>query len=338
MKGMLTPSQQVMEFFMAHNIEFIDGKAAMAYAGKVPWHGLGVSVPADLTPEQMLDAANLNWTVEKKTCFIYNSDTEQFESSDITALVRSSDNKVLTHVGTDWNPMNNIDAFRFFNEYVMAGDMEMNTAGSLQNGKIVWALAKVKDSFVVKTPQGDDIIDSYLLFTNPHKYGQSIDVRFTPIRVECNNMLTMALGQKTSSMVKVNHKNKFDEEKVKETLGIAHHYMQDYGNLASFLASRNYTKDSLKEYFKSVFPKTTKNAMEHESSRNAELASNLVETQPGAEFAKGTWWQAYNAVTFMTDHIVGRNADTRLSSAWYGENQRRKLDALNMAKQFATAA
>ncbi len=38
---------------VAHNIEFVNGKAQMAYAGDVPWHGLGVQVPADLTPEQM---------------------------------------------------------------------------------------------------------------------------------------------------------------------------------------------------------------------------------------------------------------------------------------------
>ena len=37
----------------------------MAYAGAVPWHGLGKPVPADLSTNQMLDAAGLNWTVEK---------------------------------------------------------------------------------------------------------------------------------------------------------------------------------------------------------------------------------------------------------------------------------
>ena len=49
---------------MAHNVEIIDGKAQMAYSGEVPWHGLGTEVPADLTPEQMLEAAGLNWEVE----------------------------------------------------------------------------------------------------------------------------------------------------------------------------------------------------------------------------------------------------------------------------------
>ena len=39
---------------MAHMIE------TMAYSGELPWHGLGVEVPSDLTPEQMLVKAGLD--------------------------------------------------------------------------------------------------------------------------------------------------------------------------------------------------------------------------------------------------------------------------------------
>ena len=39
---------------MAHEVEMIDGIAQMAYAGDVPWHGLGTEVSNDLTPQQMM--------------------------------------------------------------------------------------------------------------------------------------------------------------------------------------------------------------------------------------------------------------------------------------------
>ena len=42
---------------MAHMVE------TMAYAGEVPWHGLGVQVDGNLTPEEMLKEADLDWTV-----------------------------------------------------------------------------------------------------------------------------------------------------------------------------------------------------------------------------------------------------------------------------------
>jgi len=48
---------------MAHELEIVNGEANMAYAGDVPWHGLGKKVPSDVSPEQMLKAANLDWAV-----------------------------------------------------------------------------------------------------------------------------------------------------------------------------------------------------------------------------------------------------------------------------------
>ena len=45
---------------MAHMVE------TMAYAGEVPWHGLGVQVEENLTPQEMLEVAGLNWQVEKQ--------------------------------------------------------------------------------------------------------------------------------------------------------------------------------------------------------------------------------------------------------------------------------
>jgi len=319
---------------MAHELEITESGASMAYAGEVPWHGLGVKVPPDLTPDQIMEAAGLDWEVTKVPLFM-EQDGKKIDAG-MTALVRSTDGKILTHVTDKWEPIQNRDAFEFFSEYVMAGDMEMHTAGSLKGGRIVWGLAKVKDSFELKTPQGTDLVESYLLFTNPHRFGQSIDVRFTPIRVECNNMLTMAIQEKNSQMVKVSHRRKFDAAKVKETLGIANRYMHQYKEIAEFLSSKRYTKDSLVEYFTKVFPKY--NGEEGDRTRNSDRALEVVVQQPGNELAAGSWWQAFNAVTYMTDHELGRTPSSRLESAWYGINQKKKVDALKLARNFAEAA
>lgn len=322
---------------MSHELELDEyGAARMVYAGEVPWHGLGTQIPPDLTPEQVLEKAGLDWEVEKRSCYIKVDD--EYVDSGIKALVRSTDNKVLTHVKDGWKPVQNRQAFEFFHEFVMAGDMEMHTAGSLKGGTIVWALARVKESFELNTPQGKDVVESHLLFTNPHKFGQSTDVRFTPTRVVCTNTLTMALNGNvdSSQMVKVNHSRKFDAEEVKKTLGIANRYLNEYKDIAEFLSSRRYSSESLIQYFNEVFPKTGED--KEDLSRNARLALTVIDQQPGSQFAAGSFWQAYNTVTFMTDHIVGRSTGSRLHSAWYGVNQRRKLDALNLAKEYADAA
>lgn len=319
---------------MAHELEFVDGKAQMAYVGAVPWHGLGVEVSADLTPDQMLGVAGLDWEVRKVPAYA------EIGGNNIaigrSALVRSRDNSILDIVSDDWNPVQNEEAFEFFNEFVMAGDMEMHTAGSLKGGQIVWGLAKIKDSFELFK---GDRIDSYLLFSNFHKYGFSTDVRFTPIRVVCNNTLTLSLNSKVERMVKVSHRKVFDPGNVKEMLGIATDKLAKYKEMAEFLGSKQAKGEDIVEYFTRIFPVTGSNEnKKKEVSKNAQIAIDILHTQPGAEYAEGTWWQSFNAVTYMTDHLLGRSSDTRLTSSWYGANRGLKTKALELAVEMAEAA
>lgn len=317
---------------MAHMVE------TMAYAGETPWHGLGVPVLPDLTPAQMLDKAGLNWTVDKVPAFVdYKG---QKLPTGRQALVRSSDSKVLTTISDDWEPVQNETAFEFFNEFVMQGDMEMHTAGSLREGNMVWALAKVKESFSLF--KGKDEVESFLLFSNPHEYGKSIDIRFTPIRVVCNNTLTLSLSQKSDMMVRLNHRKAFNADQVKETMGIAKTKLGQYKEMATFLSEKKFTNENVVEYFKQIFPlTTTKEVKEGEvikMSRPAALAMDIMDTQPGAEYGRGTWWQAFNATTYSIDHLLGHNQETRLNSAWYGTNRTKKIQALEKAVEFANAA
>ena len=318
---------------MAHNVE------TMAYAGEVPWHGLGVPVSNDLTPNQMMKKAGLDWTVEQIDSYVTVGDKKI--PTGMKALVRSSDNKVLTNIGQVWNPVQNEDAFNFFSEYVLKGDMEMHTAGSLKGGQLEWALAKVKESFDLF---GGDTVESYLLFSNPHKYGFSIDVRFTPIRVVCNNTLSLSLEAKAERSVKVGHRTEFNADEVKKALGIASAKLSQYKEMAEFLGSKRYNIDNLIEYYNTVFPRTADKRVQNQElsvetlSKNANAAFDAIELQPGAKYAEGSWWQAFNSVTYVTDHLQGRNPDNRLYSSWFGGNQIRKRDALKTALEFAEVA
>jgi len=323
---------------MSHDLEIVNGQAQMAYAGDVPWHGLGTAVSNDLSPNQMMVKAGLDWSVEKVPTYAKVGDVEVPTGQE--ALVRSSDNKVLTQVGKNWHPVQNEEAFEFFSEYCMAGDMEMHTAGSLKEGKMTWGLAKVKESFDVLK---NDQVDSFLLFSNPHEYGKSIDIRFTPIRVVCNNTLSMALASVKNTGMKMSHRKVFDADMVKEHMGIAHDKFAQYKDVCQFLASKKFSADALIQYYNEVFPRTYKGKEEIEVKDYLDLTSNgqkafeFLDTQPGANFAQGTWWQALNSVTYLTDHEMGREVDSRLTSAWFGANQTRKIKAVEKAVEFASA-
>ena len=318
---------------MAHELEIVNGVAQMAYRESqgLPWHGLGTPVGDDMSPEQMMKAAGLDWEVEKVNTFI-NYNGEQVETGQ-QALVRSSDGKILTQVGPGWNPVQNADAFEFFTDFVSNGDMVMDTAGSLKEGRLVWALADVRDGFSLFN--GDEV-KGYLLFSNPHVYGKSIDIKFVMERVVCNNTLSVALNESGQPAVRVNHRSIFDADKVKEILGLSHNKVERFKEAAEFLGSKNYNEEMLKRFMAKVFGTSTRE--DRDLSRTAERALEVVENQPGDHFRPGTWWNAYNAVTYMADHELGRSADTRMASAWFGSNAKRKVDALDLALEMADAA
>lgn len=322
---------------MAHMLEKLqDGSYSMAWTGETPWHGLGKQVPSDLTPEQMMREANLDWEVEKIPAYADVKVGKKIERVPVgrSALVRKTDGKILDVVGDDWNPLQNSEAFQFFNDFIAAGDMTMDTAGSIMDGKRVFALARVKDSF--EAVKGDRI-DSYLLFSNPHLYGKTIDIQFTPIRVVCWNTLSLSLNTASKNRVSVSHRVQFNADEAKEMLGIAKEKLQTYKEASQFLSSKRMTDETAAEYFNRVFgTKMTKNeAKKSEPSRNARMAFDIIQQQPGAKFAEGSFWQGFNAATFMVDHVIGRNNDNRMSSAWFGWGRNKKAEAMRVAMEMA---
>src|SRR5580765_5315597 len=149
---------------MSHMLEKLeDGSYSMAYAGETPWHGLGQRVGDNLSPREMLKAAGLDWTTEViPTYFTYN---KKRQATGDAALIRANDGKLLDTVTQDWNPVQNIDAADFFQTYVDEAGAKMHTAGSIEDGRKVWFLAKLdQDAFSLF--RGKDVVDPYLLFTN----------------------------------------------------------------------------------------------------------------------------------------------------------------------------
>jgi len=315
---------------MAHELEIIDGKAQMAYVGETPWHGLGVRLDENVSPEEMMKAAGLDWGVEKVNMYYGMQDEIKVEGKQ--ALIRSTDQKLLDIVGVDWNPVQNVEAFRFFDSFCKQGQMTMHTAGSLFDGKRVWALAKIASDFELFN---GDKVEGFLLFSNPHKFGQAVDIRFTPVRVVCNNTLTLSLGQAAQNAVKLNHRKEFEPEGVKEVLGLASTHMNEYKETAQFLGSKQVTDEQFKKFLSEIFGESKK---DDKLTRSAQMAYDVLDTQPGAEFARGSWWSALNAVTYVTDHQLGRPGNTRLNSIWYGATRTKKIEAVKKAVEYAEAA
>ena len=211
----------------------------MAWAHEVPWHGLGTQVNGDLTPDEMLVAAQLDWTVSLRELF----DKDGHPADKHLGLYRDSDHLCLDTVGERWNPVQNKDAFAFFNKICEAGKATMETAGSLRvgNSVTVWGLARLGADF--KLP-GNDIVRGYLLFASPHKHGKAALSRVTNIRVVCANTMAMALSGEAKWERRFSHVNEFDPALAAETVGIAKNQVREFEKNVRMLKKLNITMDS----------------------------------------------------------------------------------------------
>lgn len=307
---------------MSHEVE------TMAWAHEVPWHGLGNEVGGNVTIEEMLVAAGLDWTVEEIPCFI-NIDGKQVPV-DRKALVRSTDKKILSVTGKHWVPFQNKDAMEFFREWTNAGGATLETAGALHGGKIVWALARIAAGFSL---QGRDHVKGYILLVVPHELGKANTARTTSVRVVCANTLAMAGGvQGKNAEYRQSHIYNFDTAAAKATIQLAKDEIAkmelEAVALQQLKMSQLDTVRLLAEFFQPPQPAGTEHNIQElidqpdSRSRNLQRVLWATEKAPGA--TPGNGWGVLNGVTYWADHMAGNAKDSRLFNSWLGETGKKK--------------
>lgn len=313
---------------MSHEVE------SMMYVGETPWHGLGRRLENPPTSEEAIKAAGLDWEVGLKPMIAVDG-MEMYDAIGYRAVMRSDSHGILGVVGTSWKPLQNRDAFRFFDPFIEAGAAEYHTAGSLKEGQKVWVLAKLQGE-PMEIAKGD-VVEKYLLLSNSHDGRYAVNVRFTPVRVVCWNTLTMAEGDGSAPYLKVYHRGNLTDtmEKVREVVDLTHRTFAATAEQYRLLARRNV--QNLEKYIKTALGKD-----EEGHGKTPYALPKIQELFEGGRgqsnpAIRGTLWAAYNAVTEWVDHRRGTDA-ARLDAAWFGEGRRIKQRALQEAVLLAKAA
>jgi len=180
---------------MAHEVE------TMAYFGGLPWHRLGTALDeADLYDWSAASRkSGLDWEVELVP--LITSDTQA--QVDHRAVRRKTDGRTLGVVGPRYAPLQNRDAFGWFQPFLDAGEAALHTAGSLRSGSRIWVLAKLNRD-PLEIAEGDTV-EKYLLLSHGHDGSLAVRRGFTPVRVVCANTLAMAHGSDASKLIRVKH-------------------------------------------------------------------------------------------------------------------------------------
>lgn len=302
---------------MAHEVE------TMAFAREVPWHGLGVRVTPDLTPEQMLVAAGLNWEVEKRPIFTTLGPQGWEIGPEIKnkrALVRKTDSKVMDIVGKDWMPVQNRDLIATFRKFCEEGGAEMETAGSLRGGEMVWALANLGTGFVLP---GGDAVKGYLLLAGSHKAGRATIGRLTPVRVVCANTFAMSGGFEGASQLRVPHAVEFKPEWAADQIGIAKAGLSEFERNAQLLQKLNIGHDDALRILVPIYQPQAevKEVLANYDENAGRTVKAIMEAAlTGAGAVEGTAWGLFNGATFHANHGARGSADKRMASTFLGQN------------------
>lgn len=339
---------------MAHELEIVNGNASMFSVTETPWHGLGTILDNPPTIQEALVAAGLNWNVRGLPLFANvpaGDHTDRVVQVAVPgqAIVRDSDNKVLGRVGDDYVPVQNHEAFGFFDDAIEAGLVTLETAGSLRGGTRIWVMAHINDTTVDVIK--NDPVKAYFLLSNSHDGTLAVRVGFTGVRVVCQNTLTLAHHNDKSHLVKVRHTKNVTKalEQLKDVVN-----WQKGAFLATVeqfrtLANTGCDEETLKKYVEKVFEPELQTRNKDKAMTKAEasaeksvdrLLSKVIPLFEGGKGndrpgVRGTLWAAYNAVTEYQTWERGRENDTRLDSLWFGLNGKTNARAFDVALQMA---
>ncbi len=344
---------------MAHNINYNQqtGKHSFFSVKEKPWHGLGTIIESYPTSSQAIIHAGLNYTVEKRPLFTFDNDNmgspgtdrpiPEIEVPDFYATVRTDTEQVLGIVGKDYNIIQNVDAFGFFDSIVGGKEgILYETAGALGKGERIFITAKLPDYIRVGR---DDLIENYLFLTTSHDGYGSIMASFTPVRIVCNNTLNAALRGAVNS-IKIRHTTNANErlKQAHQLLGITHKLTGELEGIFNHWSKIRITDNAVKRLVqmamapsKEVFQNLQNGKDEELSSTFNNMVSSVMDyafTNPTQQEAttKGTLYGAYNSVTGYFQNVRNyKDEESKLKSIMFGTGLQRSQTAFNLCEEFA---
>lgn len=329
---------------MAANLSYANGKAEMfSGSGIVPWHKEGTILQCRANAAEAIEAAHLGWKVRKVPNFINNihfdktqpiseSNVKGFSVPDSFTIIR--DDKIgkdscLGVVGKQYTPVQNDEAFSFFDSVIDRGEAIYESAGALGKGEKVWILAKLPDDIIVG---GKDVVKEYLLLVNTHDGSRAFTARPTSVRVVCSNTLAMALSEANAN-ISIRHTSDAVAriQEAARIIGLARKQSLETSEAFNRMAAFQVDTVKLRYFMEQVFPIKGLIDDSPKIKKTRELVTSLFEGGAiGSELAGRTMWQAVNCVSELVSHHKNYRVN-KLDAIWFGSGNNLLQHSFNTA-------
>lgn len=224
------------------------------------------------------------------------------------ATYRTDTGAPLGIVGTNYNILQNTDAFDFLNDLAIAGDAKFETAGIYGDG------AK---SFITMSTEcinllGDDF-KPYILFMNSHDGSCAVKAMFTPTRVFCSNTLPMAV-RNGECKINIRHSNSMKNrlDNARKVLLSHGKYLDEFKKQAEKLAVKNFSAEQFMDLVERMYPVNDEDSITV-ATRNMALRNQILNAynQHDLDNFKDKAWRAVQAFSDFESHkMVFRHTDT----------------------------
>ena len=152
---------------MSHEVE------TMMYVGDTPWHGLGQQVDPNTPLEAWAKIAHLDWEIEEAAATFFDPESGEVRViPNRKVLLRSDSREYLSTMYGGYETVQPKEILEFFQDLIESGGFRLHTAGSMFNGRRMWALAEIGESARIL---GQDKIDGYLLLADVFFRGQGVE-------------------------------------------------------------------------------------------------------------------------------------------------------------------
>ncbi|MEO0987599.1 MAG: DUF932 domain-containing protein [Cyanobacteria bacterium J06639_14] len=300
------------------------------------YNGVGTFVQPEWGTDKILSEAGLDWEVVERDVIYDDGNGGKIRTDDYKVLCRENDPSfVFDVVRKGWHPYQNAHIVGSFVEFCRDTDLELERVGALDSDRLVFAVARMNDSFELPD---EDIVDGRIILTNSHSKGRGQRISLMTRRLVCTNGMTVpvTIGRKV-----ITHLKEFDRKATLNALNAARSNFRTIETESRALAQRALTKEEahvaliniLGDINKSVDeqPKAVQECLELYHGKG--IGSDRLS-------AYNTAWGVVNSVTEYQNHRVMKpfGAQAHMNSLWFGGKAQKQLNAYRQMVGVSVAA